>query len=191
MTLLNTLLERSKHQCELCEGTERLQIYTLQPSTTQTEDNSVLICGICAAHLDNPLELEGEHWANLNETMWSQYSPVKVLIWRTLNLLKEEGWPIYLLDMMFMEDEELAFAKAGLIDPAAPKHKDSNGNVLENGDSVVLVKDLDVKGSSLTAKRGTVVRNIRLDPDNLEYIEGKVDGQQIVILTKYVKKSNT
>ncbi|HLT53484.1 MAG TPA: alkylphosphonate utilization protein, partial [Flavobacteriaceae bacterium] len=78
-----------------------------------------------------------------------------------------------------------------LIDPAAPKHKDSNGNVLENGDSVVLVKDLDVKGSSLTAKRGTVVRNIRLDPDNVEYIEGKVDGQQIVILTKYVKKSNT
>src|SRR5690606_33951142 len=106
MTLLNTLLERSKHQCELCEGTERLQIYTLQPSTTQTEDNSVLICSICATHIDNPLELEGEHWANLNETMWSQYSPVKVLIWRVLNLLKEEGWPIYLLDMMFMEDEE-------------------------------------------------------------------------------------
>ncbi|MCB0436618.1 MAG: alkylphosphonate utilization protein, partial [Mangrovimonas sp.] len=67
-------------------------------------------------------------------------------------------------------------------------HTDSNGNVLENGDSVVLIKDLDVKGSSITAKRGTTVRNIRLDRDNIDYIEGKVDGQQIVILTKYVKK---
>ena len=53
---------------------------------------------------------------------------------------------------------------------------------------MVLIKDLDVKGSSLTAKRGAAVRNIRLDPDNEEYIEGKVDGQTVVIITKYVKK---
>jgi protein PhnA len=45
-----------------------------------------------------------------------------------------------------------------------------------------------VKGSSLTAKRGTAVRNISLVPDNPEHIEGRVEGQQIVILTKFVKK---
>ncbi|RUA14686.1 MAG: PhnA protein, partial [Flavobacteriia bacterium] len=67
-------------------------------------------------------------------------------------------------------------------------HRDSNGVVLENGDSVVLVKDLKVKGSSMVAKQGTAVRRISLDRENAEYIEGKVDGQQIVILTKYVKK---
>jgi protein PhnA len=67
-------------------------------------------------------------------------------------------------------------------------HRDSNGVVLSTGDAVVLIKDLDVKGSSLTAKRGAAVRNIRLDPDNEEYIEGKVDGQTVVIITKYVKK---
>jgi protein PhnA len=59
---------------------------------------------------------------------------------------------------------------------------------LENGDNVVLIKDLKVKGSSMVAKQGTAVRRISLDRENAEYIEGKVDGQQIVILTKYVKK---
>ena len=57
-----------------------------------------------------------------------------------------------------------------------------------SGDSVVLIKDLKVKGSSMVAKQGTAVRNIRLVHDNTEQIEGKVDGQLIVILTKFVKK---
>ena len=65
---------------------------------------------------------------------------------------------------------------------------DSNGNILVNGDTVTLIKDLDVKGSSINAKIGTAVRNIRLVHDNTEQIEGKVDGQLIVILTKFVKK---
>ena len=67
-------------------------------------------------------------------------------------------------------------------------HKDSNGAVLQNGDSVVLIKDLKVKGTSFVAKRGTAVRRISLDHENAEYIEGKVAGQQIMIITKYVKK---
>jgi protein PhnA len=68
------------------------------------------------------------------------------------------------------------------------KVKDSNGSLLADGDSVSLIKDLKVKGSSMVAKQGTAVRNIRLDHENAEYIEGKVDGQQIVIITQYVKK---
>ena len=51
-----------------------------------------------------------------------------------------------------------------------------------------LIKDLKVKGSSMVAKQGTAVRNIRLDHENAEYIEGRVDGQTIVIITQYVKK---
>ena len=53
-----------------------------------------------------------------------------------------------------------------------------------------LIKDLDVKGSTLNAKIGTAVRNIRLVHNNTEQIEGKIDGQQIVILTKFVKKQS-
>ena len=67
-------------------------------------------------------------------------------------------------------------------------HRDSNGAIINAGDSVVLIKDLPVKGSSMVAKRGTSVRRVSLDHDNAEYIEGKVDGIQIVIITKYVKK---
>ena len=66
--------------------------------------------------------------------------------------------------------------------------RDAVGNELKDGDTVVVIKDLKVKGSSMVAKQGTAVRRISLDRENAEYIEGKVDGQQIVILTKYVKK---
>ena len=59
--------------------------------------------------------------------------------------------------------------------------------MLQAGDNVVLIKDLDVKGGGFTAKRGTVVRNIILDPDNAEYIKGKVRGQHIIIVNQYVK----
>jgi len=61
---------------------------------------------------------------------------------------------------------------------------------LFDGDSVVLTKTLDVKGSSIRATLGTVVKNIRLVFDNTEQIEGKIDGQTIVILTKYLRKQN-
>ena len=65
---------------------------------------------------------------------------------------------------------------------------DVNGVILNSGDSVVLVKDLKVKGSSMVAKQGVAVRKIILDHDNGNYIEGKVCGQKVMIITKYVKK---
>ena len=61
--------------------------------------------------------------------------------------------------------------------------------LLAQGDTVVLIKDLVVKGANFTAKRGTAVRRIALVPDNAGQIEGKVEGQRIVILTEFVKKS--
>jgi protein PhnA len=109
-----------------------------------------------------------------------------------LNRLRGEGWPQDLLDMMYLEDELLKWAAATgeAEDPSTiKKHVDSNGVELQSGDSVVLIKDLNVKGGGFTAKRGTAVRRISLVHDNHEHIEGKVDGQQIVILTQYVKKS--
>ena len=108
-----------------------------------------------------------------------------------LNRLKAEGWPQDLLDMMYLEEDDLEWAKAlgdGSDDEHKVIHRDVNGVILETGDSVVLIKDLKVKGSSMVAKQGTAVRRISLDHDNEEYIEGKVDGKHIVIITKYVKK---
>ena len=114
------------------------------------------------------------------------------MAWRMLNRLKAEGWTQDLLDMMYMEDEVKEWAKAGIQEEKTENpllHKDSNGAVIEAGDTVVLIKDLNVIGSSLTAKRGTAVRRVSLVHDNPEQIEGKVEGQQIVILTKFVKKA--
>jgi len=93
--------------------------------------------------------------------------------------------------MMYLDEENLAWARAtgeGETDEDEVIHRDVNGVVLKTGDSVVLIKDLKVKGSSLVAKQGTAVRRISLDRDNAEFIEGKVGPTQIVIITKYVKK---
>lgn len=132
--------------------------------------------------------MDGNHWRCLNDAMWSEVDAVKVIAYRMLHQLKGEGWPMDLLDMIYLDEDVLSWAKEGVADENAVKHVDSNGAVLENGDSVVLIKDLKVKGGGFTAKRGTAVRNITLVHDNPEHIEGKVEGQRIVILTQYVKK---
>jgi protein PhnA len=123
--------------------------------------------------------------------MWSEVDAVKVISWRMLNRLRNEGWTRDLLEMMYLEDDVKKWAEAsgdGIADDDKIIHKDANGVVLETGDTVVLIKDLNVKGGGFTAKRGTAVRKIILVHDNAEQIEGKVEGQQIVILTQYVKK---
>lgn len=66
--------------------------------------------------------------------------------------------------------------------------KDSNGNLLNEGDSVTVIKDLKVKGSSAVIKRGTVVKNIRLT-DNEKEIEGRVNKTVMVLKTEFLKKA--
>jgi protein PhnA len=67
--------------------------------------------------------------------------------------------------------------------------RDSNGTILNEGDSVTLIKDLKVKGTSTTLKRGTMVKNIRLtdDPDLIECNADKVKG--LVLRTEFLKKA--
>lgn len=191
MSLLETLNDRSGSTCELCAATDGLNIYEVPPVSTAGVDGSLLACKTCIEQIENPDTTDPNHWRCLNESMWSEHEAVKVVAWRMLSRLKKEGWPKDLLDMMYLEDDVLEFAKAtgeGIAESDKIIHRDVNGVILESGDSVVLIKDLKVKGSSLVAKQGTAVRNIRLDNENAEYIEGKVGAQQIVIITKYVKK---
>ena len=65
--------------------------------------------------------------------------------------------------------------------------KDSNGALLEDGDSVTVIKDLKVKGSSMVIKRGTKVKSIRLT-ENPEEVDCKIDGSSIVLNTCFLKK---
>ncbi|NVK52363.1 MAG: PhnA domain-containing protein [Flavobacteriaceae bacterium] len=191
MSLLQDLETRSGNQCELCTVTNNLSVYEVKPVSTGGVDGSVLACDTCVNQIENPETTDVNHWRCLNDAMWSEYRAVKVLAWRMLHRLKKEGWPQDLLDMMYLEDEELRFAEATgehLDESEKVVHRDVNGTILQAGDSVVLIKDLKVKGSSMVAKQGTAVRRISLDRENAKYIEGKVGATQIVIITDYVKK---
>lgn len=191
MTLEQKIIERSQNQCELSGEKNNLEVYAVMPQSSANEDNTVYISRKCIDQIENLVSSEVDFWKGfLGDSMWSEVPGIKVLSWRMLNRFKIESWAADLLDMLYLDDETQAWAEA-LADEGfeAPEiHKDSNGNVLENGDTVTLTKSLDVKGSSVNAKIGTAVRNIRLVADNPEQIEGKIEGQQIVILTKYVKK---
>ncbi|MRI00603.1 PhnA protein [Kriegella sp. EG-1] len=191
MSLLEELQKRSGNVCELCAATDNLEVYEVQPKTTGGLDGSLLGCSTCIGQIEDADATDANHWRCLNDSMWSEHEPVKVIAWRMLSRLKGEGWPKDLLDMLYLEDETLAWAKEtgeGLAESEKIIHRDVNGVILENGDNVVLIKDLKVKGSSMVAKQGTAVRRISLDRENAEFIEGKVGPTQIVIITKYVKK---
>ncbi len=189
MTNIDTLRARAGNTCELCAATDNLDTYPVPPDSDGTAARTVLACFTCRTQLADPEQVAPNHWRGLNDAMWSEVPAVKVVAYRMLHRLRSEGWPQDLLDMMYLDEETLAWAKSGLTQDDAIVHLDANGNVLEAGDTVVLIKDLKVKGANFTAKRGTSVRRISLVHDNPGQIEGRVEDQHIVILTEFVKKS--
>jgi protein PhnA len=191
MSFERELNKRSGSQCELCSATENLKEFQVLPTKKGGLDESIFACSTCIDQIENPGHEDLNHWRCLNDSMWSEHIPVQVSSWRMLSRLRKNGWPQELLEQMYLDEDTLEWAQAtgeGEEDENKIIHRDVNGVILAHGDSVVLIKDLKVKGSSMVAKQGTSVRNIRLDHENAEYIEGKVDGQQIVIITQYVKK---
>ncbi len=193
MNIEQALQQRSKSKCELCAASDKLHIYEVPPNSNASAEESVLLCETCFEQIAQPEKTDVHHWHCLNDSMWSQVPAVQVLAWRMLTRLSAEGWAQDLLEMLYLDESTLTWAQAtgeGLIDEESIKHLDSNGVVLTAGDTVILIKDLNVKGAGFTAKRGTAVRGISLVTDNPEQIEGRVNGQQIVILCKFVKKAS-
>ena len=194
MSIEREVRKRADQTCELCGHAEpeNLGVYEVPktPEYIEALDTSILVCTTCSSGFEAEQQDEN-HWRCLNDSMWSTVAPVQVMAWRMLHRLKSFGWPQDLLDMMYMEPQQLDWAAAqGDAEDKADAliHRDANGVVLQTGDSVVLIKDLKVKGSSMVAKQGTAVRRISLDHENDTFIEGKVDGVQIVLITEYVKK---
>jgi protein PhnA len=190
MGLERDLQQRSNSKCELCTNEENLSVYSVPDIKEKKLGTTLFACDICIEQMDNEDKIEVNHWRCLNDSMWSEHSAVKIMAWRMLNKINVD-WTQDLLLMMYLEDDVLELAKAsgdGKADSEKLIHRDVNGVVLAHGDAVVLIKDLKVKGSSMIAKQGTAVRNIRLDHENDTYIEGKVGPTRIVIITDYVKK---
>ena len=190
MSITATLLERSNQKCELCSSEESLSAIEV-PLSDGSDEQSIVVCETCKSQIEKPETMVSNHWRCLNDSMWSQVPAVQVMAFRLLHALRAEGWPQDLLDMMYMEDETKQWAETGL--PTEDNedkiiHKDSNGAILNEGDDVTLIKDLDVKGAGFTAKRGTLVRGIHLT-DNPLHIEGKVNGTQIVLVAAFMKKA--
>lgn len=182
------LKDRSNSKCELCGNEHDLKVFNVAPNETESLEQSILACTTCIDQIENPENMDATHWHCLNDSMWNENLPVQIVAWRMLTRLKKHD----LLDMMYLDEDALEWAKAtgeGEEEEGKIVHKDSNGNILQDGDSVVLIKDLDVKGANFTAKRGAAVHNIKLVWDNAEHIEGRVENQHIVILTQYVKKT--
>ena len=183
------LKDRSGSVCEI-SGTEHdLVVYVLPPTNERTVENSVLMAKHLKDQIENPETTDEKDWRGLSESMWSGHLPVQIVSWRMLARLKNTD----LLEMMYLDEEALEWAKATgegeEEDENKIIHKDSNGVTLLDGDSVVLIKDLDVKGATFTAKRGAAVHNIKLVWDDANLIEGRVENQNIYILTQYVKKT--
>jgi len=185
MSLQEKLNTRSNGACELCGSTEGLLAYEVAPSDGSI-DKTIHICSKCNEQLADMSNLDETHWHCLNDSMWSEVEAVKVVAYRVLKTLKNQE----MLDMMYLEDATIAWAEEGLFESENKViHRDSNGVILNAGDTVNIIKDLEVKGAGFTAKRGTAVRNISLPHDDAEHIEGRVNGVKIMILTQFLKKA--
>ncbi|MBS9715693.1 alkylphosphonate utilization protein [Pseudohalocynthiibacter aestuariivivens] len=171
--------------CEFCSASEALLGLAVEP-----RDESVTLCVTCREGMTGNIS-DAPHWKCLSDAIWSEVPAVQVLAYRQLKRLESEAWARDLLEIAYLDPELLEWAEAGLSTSRAGDlvHRDCNGVVLAAGDTVTLIKDLNVKGAGFTAKRGTAVRGISLVADNEGHIEGRVNGQRIVILTEFAKKS--
>ncbi len=166
--------------CPFCSSSDLLISY---PVSGGPDGASAGICQTCADQIEGTPD--PAHWRGLASAMWDENQVIQVLSARMLNRLSSESWAQDLADQLYLDDETRVWAENVA---AESQHKDANGAPLNAGDTVVLIKDLPVKGAGFTAKRGTPVRSISLVAENPAHIEGRVEGQRIVILTEFVKR---
>ena len=181
------VLERAAGRCELCGAQDELSLFEVSGAPEDEADKHIAVCEVCLEQLAVNSEMDANHWRCLNDAIWSGLAAIQVAAWRQLQRLSSEMWARDLLDMVYLDDAVRTWAEAG---ETAEREVtlDSNGDILQAGDTVHLIKDLNVKGANFTAKRGTPVRNISLS-NNPAHIECKINGQKIVIIAAYTKKS--
>lgn len=188
VSISSTLMTRCDSMCELCGNNGDLNECIVTPRSGHSDADLVALCSVCEDGLQQQSkDLDVDHWRCLNDSIWNPNPSVQVVAYRMLQKLSTLDWAQDLISMMYMDDATREWAEEG---QDVVIHKDSNGHILKSGDSVVLIKDLNVKGAGFTAKRGTAVRRISLVHDNAEHIQGRINDQTIIILTKFVKKSS-
>ena len=170
--------------CELCGSSEDVSVLEL-PVSDGSEEQSIYVCATCKDQLKSG-ELDEAHFNCLNDAMWSEVSAVKVMSYILWNRLERAD----MTDMMYLEEAEQKLADAAInADANKVVFRDANGVELKAGDSIVILKDLDVKGAGFTAKRGTTVTRIALPNDMDDHVEGRVNGTKIYLKTQFIKKA--
>ena len=170
--------------CELCSSEEGVNIVEL-PVSDGSEEQSVYLCSNCNSQIESG-DLDESHFNCLNDSMWSETPAAKVMSYILWNKLGRQD----MIEMMYLEEDELKLAEQA-VNAEANKlvYKDANGVELKAGDSIVILKDLEVKGAGFTAKRGTAVTRISLAPGDAGHVEGRVNGTKIFIKTEFIKKA--
>ena len=159
--------------CDLCNSDINVSEFNITPKSEY-----VNLCEKCKEQIKSG-NLDDKHFNCLNDAMWSENSAVKVLSYRLLKVLQRSD----LLDMLYLNEDEQVWA-----DYEEEKVMDSNGNILQTGDNVTVIKDLDVKGTGKTIKRGTIARNIKMC-DEPGHISCKVDGiGSMYLKTEFLRK---
>lgn len=185
MSINTALKQRNGELCELCNSESATIAYAVSPKNNDSIENQVALCKTCETLINS--EDNSFHWRCLEGSIWSPEPSVQALSYRILQNYKEEDWANNLISSIDLHENTIQWAMS--VFEVTNVHKDAYGNVLENGDTVVLTQALNVKGTNFTASKGTVVKKIKLVHDNTEQIEGKINEQTIVILCKFVKKN--
>lgn len=189
MALQKVLEERSNNECELCNQKDTALVgYAIPPKGDDIPDNQVVLCTTCLGKIREEEYTDAAYWRFTTGSIWSEVPAVQAMSYKILTKLKDTDWAAETLDSVFLEENIIEWANAE-DELAQEPHKDCFGALLSPGDNVVLIQNLNVKGTSFTAQKGTVVKNIRLVHDDPTHIEGKVNGTSIYILTKYLKKN--
>lgn len=191
MAISTQLQNRSNHACELCgKQDDNLVAYAVPPKSDDSADSQVVLCRDCFDQIKAENYTNKHHWRSLEGSIWSEVPAVQVLSYKILKKLSSEEWARDAMEAAYLDESLVEWANAeDALEAERVIHKDSYGVVLESGDTVILTENLNVKGTNYIAPKGTIVRKIRLVHDNAEQIEGKVNGDTIVILTKFVRKS--
>lgn len=170
--------------CEICNIGEAYDQYTVSPKSDDDIENQVVLCKVCADALAE--SDQSNYWRCTEGSIWSSVPAVQALSLRLLHANKESDWASNIISSVDIDEAIVQWALS--VYDVVEVHQDAFGNKLETGDTIVLTQGLNVKGTSFSASKGTVVRKIRVVPEDTTQIEGKINDQTIVILTKYVKK---
>ena len=170
--------------CELCGSEDGVSLVEL-PISDGSVEQSVCLCANCNTQIQSG-DLDENHFNCLNDSMWSETPAAKVMTYILFNRLGRQD----MIDMMYLEEDELKLAEQA-VNAEANKlvYRDANGVELQAGDSITILKDLEVKGAGFTAKRGTTVTRIGLAPGDAGHVEGRVNGTKIFIKTEFIKKA--